>query len=199
MPQYLKLRRKLEHGAAFVINQVGYHARKDDELLKWLAHAGLDVPVLANVFVLSPGAARVFHSGRIPGVVVTDELLELCQRWADAPDKGRPFFRELAAKQVAIARGLGFRGAYLGGHLKIEDYDAILGLADGFAPEDWRDVRARTAVPLPGRVPLLRARRGDRPRIRSGRSRVPRIRLSGCPAPGAAACLARLPAEPARP
>lgn len=138
VPQYLKLRRKLEHGAELVINQVGYHARKDDELLKWLAHAGLDVPVLANVFVLSPGAARVFHSGRIPGVVVTDELLELCQRWADAPDKGRPFFRELAAKQVAIARGLGFRGAYIGGHLRIEDYDAILELADGFAPDDWR-------------------------------------------------------------
>ncbi|MCC6222055.1 MAG: methylenetetrahydrofolate reductase C-terminal domain-containing protein [Thermoleophilia bacterium] len=149
VPQYLKLRRKLEHGAEFVINQVGYHARKDDELLRWLARAGLDVPVLANVFVLSPGAARVFHSGRIPGVVVTDELLAVCGRYANAADKGRPFFRELAAKQVAIARGLGFRGAYIGGHLAIEDYDSILALADSFAPGDWRAFARELQYPYP--------------------------------------------------
>ena len=37
VPQYLKLRRKINTGARFIINQVGYNARKDDELLRWLA------------------------------------------------------------------------------------------------------------------------------------------------------------------
>jgi methylenetetrahydrofolate reductase (NADPH) len=32
VPQYLKLRRKIETGARFIINQAGYDARKDDEL-----------------------------------------------------------------------------------------------------------------------------------------------------------------------
>lgn len=138
MPQYFKLRKKVENGAAFVINQVGYDARKDDELLRWMQLHGLVVPVIANVYVLSGGVARVFHSERIPGVVVTDALLEVAQREAASPDKGRAFFLDLAARQVAIARGLGFRGAYLGGHLEPDDYDRILETADSFAPDDWR-------------------------------------------------------------
>ena len=138
MPQYFKLRKKISSGAAFVINQVGYNARKDDELLRWMRLHGLQVPVIANVFVLGPAVARTFHAGRIPGVVVTDTLLELVQRHARATDKGRSFFLDLAARQVAIARGLGFSGAYLGGHLRADDYGTILELADSFAPNDWR-------------------------------------------------------------
>ena len=38
------------------------------------------------------------------------------EKAAAGPDKGKGFFLELAAKQVAIARGMGFRGVYLAGH-----------------------------------------------------------------------------------
>jgi methylenetetrahydrofolate reductase (NADPH) len=137
MPQYFKLRKKVENGAAFVINQIGYDARKDDELLRWMKLHELHVPVLANVYVLSAQTARVFSSGRIPGAIVTDELLKLVQQQAASPDGGRSFFLDLAAKQVAIARGLGYRGVYVGGHLEARDYDDILRRADVFAPEDW--------------------------------------------------------------
>ncbi len=149
MPQYFKLRKKIENGAEFIINQVGYDARKDDELLRWMALHGLDIPVIANVYVLSPGAARVFHAERIPGVVVTDELLGLVTRQAASPDKGRAFFLDLAARQVAIARGLGFRGAYLGGHLKPEEYDLILDTAEGFGTDDWRQFARELQFPFP--------------------------------------------------
>ena len=139
VPQYLKLRRKIDTGARFIINQVGYNARKDDELLRWLALSGLDVPVIANVFVLSLGAARAFNAGRIPGVVVTDELVALAERYASSADKGRSFFLELASKQVAIARGLGFRGAYLGGKLEPSDCEEILARAEEFGPDGWKE------------------------------------------------------------
>ena len=138
VPQYLKLRKKIETGARFIINQAGYDARKDDELLRWLALSGLDVPVIANVFVLSLGAARAFNAGRVPGVVVTDELVALAEREASSPDRGRSFFLDLAAKQVAIARGLGFRGAYLGGQLDLADCEEILSRADKFGPDGWK-------------------------------------------------------------
>ena len=36
MPQYFKLRKKVEAGARFVINQIGWNTRKDDELLRWV-------------------------------------------------------------------------------------------------------------------------------------------------------------------
>ena len=34
---------------------------------------------------------------------------------AQSPDRGKAFFHEFAAKQIAIYRGLGYRGVYLGG------------------------------------------------------------------------------------
>ena len=41
MPQYFKLRRKAHAGARFVINQIGWDVRKDDELLRWIRGDGL--------------------------------------------------------------------------------------------------------------------------------------------------------------
>jgi len=142
IPQYLKLRKKIENGARFTINQIGYDARKDDELLRWMELNELRIPVLANVYVLTPRAAQVFNSGRIPGVVVTDEFL------AWAKDRDRAFFLDLAAKQIAIARGNGFAGVYIGGHLQAEEYEQLFRTADSFAPDDWREFAKEIQFPL---------------------------------------------------
>ena len=142
MPQYFKLAAKAAAGAAFAINQIGYNARKMDELIKYMALKGINVPVLANVYVLSGPAARYFNAGRIPGVVVSDELLAKVERHARGKDKGKGFLLEFAARQCAVARGLGYRGAYLGGHLKQEDYARILELTASFGDGDWRDFAA---------------------------------------------------------
>jgi methylenetetrahydrofolate reductase (NADPH) len=138
MPQYFKLRKKVEAGARFVINQIGWDTRKDDELLRWIRREQLPVSVLANVYLMSRSGARAFHQGKIPGVIVTDELLALVERHAASPDKGRAFFLDLAAKHVAVARGLGFTGVYLGGHMPASTFGEILDLAGSFGSDDWR-------------------------------------------------------------
>ena len=46
---------------------------------------------------------------------------------------------EFAAKQCAIAKGLGYRGVYLGGHLRYTDYEKILKIVDRFGEDDWKD------------------------------------------------------------
>jgi methylenetetrahydrofolate reductase (NADPH) len=150
MPQYFKLAKKVQSGARFIINQIGYDARKMDELLKYMALRGLGVPVMANVFVLSATAARHFHAGKIPGVTVTGDLLALVEKQAASPDRGRAFFLEFAARQCAIARGLGYRGIYLGGHLRLEDYDQIFRMLDAFAPGDWREFAREIGFSQPG-------------------------------------------------
>lgn len=139
MPQYFKLAKKIRSGAHFAVSQIGYDARKQDELLKYMALYDLRAPVIANIYVLSAPAARFFHQGNIPGVEVTDPLMEVVEAQAKADDKGKAFFIELAAKQCAIAKGLGYRGAYLGGHLQYGDYEKVLELAASFAADDWRD------------------------------------------------------------
>jgi len=150
MPQYFKLAKKIECGASFIIDQIGYDARKNDELLRYMAMQGLNVPVLANVYVLNAEAARFFHAGRIPGCVVTDELLALAEKQQSSADHGREFFLEFAAKQCAIAQGLGFRGVYLGGRLRLEDYERILQIWDSFAPESWKDFAREMCFAQPG-------------------------------------------------
>ncbi len=138
MPQYFKLAKKIACGAEFIINQIGYDARKQDELLRYMAREEHSVPVIGNVYALNGAAARVFNAGRIPGVVVSDELLAVAEEQARAEDKGKAFFLELAAKQCAIHRGLGYRGVYIGGNLRYEDYERILELEKEFGDDDWK-------------------------------------------------------------
>src|ERR1700722_6337738 len=137
MPQYFKLEKKVQAGAQFVINQVGWNARKDDELLRWVGRRELPLKLIANVYLLTRGVARVFHAGRIPGCVVSDELLAQAEKHGGGEDKGREFFVDLAAKQVAIAHGMGFHGVYLGGHMPIGTYDEILDRAAEYRGDDW--------------------------------------------------------------
>jgi methylenetetrahydrofolate reductase (NADPH) len=140
MLQYQKLGLKARAGADFVIPQLGYDSRKWDELLRWMRLHNLRLPVLANVYVLTRTVARLFNANAIPGCVVSDDLLALIEKAAGGPDKGKGFLLELAAKQVAIARGMGFRGAYLAGHsLPAADVDRILAMAESFAPS-WPDL-----------------------------------------------------------
>jgi methylenetetrahydrofolate reductase (NADPH) len=126
MPQYLKLRKKVTAGARFVINQIGWNARKDDELVRWIRRERLPLATMANVYLLSRPSARVFNSGKIPGVVVTDPLLALVERYGAGQDRGRAFFIDLAARHVALVKRLGFNGVYLGGHAPAAEFVEIL-------------------------------------------------------------------------
>ncbi|MDE3130672.1 MAG: methylenetetrahydrofolate reductase C-terminal domain-containing protein, partial [Acidobacteriota bacterium] len=150
MPQYFKLEKKARAGARFAINQVGWNSRKDDELLRWVGRQELQMPLIANVYLLTRGVARVFHAGRIPGCVVSDELLAQAERYGAGTDRGREFFVDLAGKQVAVARGLGYRGVYLGGHMPIETYDEILARADAITGGQWQEAARELRYDRPG-------------------------------------------------
>ncbi len=155
MPQYFKLARKVQAGAQFIITQLGYDSRKFSDLLRFMAWRHLDVPVLANVFILTAPTARYYHRGAVPGVIVSDALLELAEKQASSRDKGKKFFHEFAAKQIAVARGLGFHGAYLGGHVKPAEFQAIFALADSFGPDDWRTFAKEIQFGQPGEFYLF--------------------------------------------
>jgi len=134
--QYIKLERKIANGAEFIITQLGYDMRKFDELLHYMKSNSLDVPVLGNVYVLNRFVSRIMNRNGVPGCVVTDELLEFVNRHAKADDKGKAAFLEFAAKQMAVLRGLGFRGAHLGGfNLSFEDKRKIIDTSEQLAAE----------------------------------------------------------------
>jgi methylenetetrahydrofolate reductase (NADPH) len=106
------------------------------------------VPLIGNVYLLSAATARFFRTGAIPGVTISDALFENCERQASSPDRGQRYFHELAAKQVAIFRGLSFAGAYLGGIHSMKDLRAVLDIEAGFSPDDWREFAREIQYPL---------------------------------------------------
>jgi methylenetetrahydrofolate reductase (NADPH) len=154
VPQLLKLALKVRSGADFVIGQVSYDARAQGTLIRAMRRDGIAVPAIANAYILDRGVARAFNAGRIPGCVVTDDLLALVERHAGSPDKGRAFFLEFAAKQAAVARGLGYRGVYLSGHRDAAEIARVLELAETFAP-DWRSVVRDVMFGIPGAFRLF--------------------------------------------
>jgi len=149
VPQLLKLEKKIQCGAQFVIAQIGYDARKSHEMLCYLKRRELDhVPLIGNVFLLSRAVTRFFRKQTIPGVVISDALLEESERQAQSPDRGAAYYKELAAKQLAIFRGLGFAGGYLGGVHHIEDVHAINDIVETFSTDDWQQFASEIQYPV---------------------------------------------------
>ena len=139
IPQYMKLLKKVDCGAQYIINQVGFDSRKIHELKLYMENHDMGhIPLIGNVYLLNPRVAKIFNSGKIPGVVVSPALLKLCEEQEKSEDNGKEFFYEFAAKQIAIYKGLGYRGAYLGGISNISVIKKILEIEQTFSSDDWK-------------------------------------------------------------
>ncbi len=128
MAQYFKLWKKVREGADFVITQVGFDARKFDELLRHMRQKEMTVPVLGNVYILNLPVARVMNRKGVPGCVVTDKLFRACEEESRAPDKGKTASLTRAARLIAVLRGIGYDGVHIGGpNLRYEDIEWVIG------------------------------------------------------------------------
>jgi methylenetetrahydrofolate reductase (NADPH) len=137
--QYLKLEKKIAAGADFAITQLGYDSRKFRELKRYLDERGLSTPVFGNVYVLGAKAAEKMSKGEPPGCWVAPELVEKIQaETKNATDKGLAARLERAARMVAIVRGLGYAGAYIGGDHSADHMSWIIKRAEAIAPR-WEE------------------------------------------------------------
>lgn len=137
--QYAKLCKKAAAGARFAITQLGYDARKFEELIRIKRWLGLDLPVLGSVYLLGPKAARAMNRGVVPGAVVTDKLLKkVLAEWKD-PRHGLATAVERSARLAAILKGLGYRGIHIGGiHRSFDTVRRILDRME-VIKNDWRE------------------------------------------------------------
>jgi methylenetetrahydrofolate reductase (NADPH) len=134
--QYIKLEKKFAAGADFAITQLGFDARKFRELKRYVDERGLSKPLIGNVYVLGRRAAEIMSGGRPPGCWVAPELLDRIEEEVKAEDKGKAARLERAARTVAILRGLGFAGAYIGGTHDARQIQWIISRGEEIAP-DW--------------------------------------------------------------
>ncbi len=171
--QYVKLEKKIAAGADLAITQVGWDARKFAELKQYLDARGLTTPLLGNVYVLGPRTAERMARGEPPGCWVSPDLLGAVRAESQAADGGRRARLERAARTVAVLRGLGYAGAYLGGTHDARQIAWIIQRAEELAPR-WEALaaelrygdptgfylEAHRAVPAPARPPLPRLLEG---------------------------------------
>ncbi|PWU07153.1 MAG: hypothetical protein C5B51_10675 [Terriglobia bacterium] len=138
--QYLKLEKKIAAGADWAITQLGYDSRKFRELKRYMDERGLHVPLFGNVYVLPAKAAQRMSKGEPPGCWVAPELVERIQEETQqSTDKGLAARLERAAKMVAIVRGLGYAGAYLGGDHQADRIRWIIKRSEELAPR-WEEL-----------------------------------------------------------
>jgi len=139
LPQYVKMLRKINAGAEWILPQLGYDMRKFNELKLFLKLHGLHTPIFGNVYVLNKTIAKLFHLGKLAGCIVSKQQLDDIEKYASGEDKGKKYFQEFAAKQLAVFRGLGFNGGYLGGLGKPEQFFEIIERAETFSQNDWQE------------------------------------------------------------
>ena len=140
MGQFYKMQKKMEAGADFVITQVGYDARKLHEFLMWLKARDRKIPALASIYVLSYPVAKTMHENNIPGCVVTQKLLSQLAAESESKDKGKQARLDRAAKMFAIAKGMGYKGAYISGQgLPFESVEYIVAKGNELA-SNWMDL-----------------------------------------------------------
>lgn len=123
--QYVQLRHKVEAGADFIISQLGFDLHKFNELITFVRRSGITLPVLANVFIPSLPVARAMAAGKVPGVLLAEELLTQIEHEAAA---GQSQVRlERAAMMIARLKRSGFQGVHLGGNsLSFADLSTVL-------------------------------------------------------------------------
>jgi methylenetetrahydrofolate reductase (NADPH) len=160
--QYLKLEKKIAAGADCAITQVGWDVEKFRELKRYLDERGLTTPLLGNVYVLGPRTAERMSRGEPPGCWVSPALLAAVQEESRGPDGGRRARLERAARTVAVLRGLGYAGAYVGGTHDPAHIEWIIRRAAELAPR-WEELATELAYGAEGGF-YLHADRGRRAR-----------------------------------
>ncbi|MCL2670202.1 MAG: methylenetetrahydrofolate reductase C-terminal domain-containing protein, partial [Syntrophaceae bacterium] len=119
--------------------QLGYDARKFQELLFFMKQSGIGLPVVGSLYILPFGAAKSMHANRIPGCVVTDRLLAELDEERNAPDNGVGARLLRSARLYAILKGLGYRGVHIGGqHVPYGHVEEIIARGEELVP-NWRE------------------------------------------------------------
>jgi len=136
--QYLKLEKKVAAGANLAITQVGWDAQKFVELKRYLDERTIGVPVLGNVYVLGRRAAERMAKGLPPGCWASPALVETIRKESEAPDGGLEARLDRAARTIAVLKGLGYAGAYIGGTHDAGHIAHIIARAQELEPQ-WQE------------------------------------------------------------
>ena len=126
--QYLKMAKKINAGANYLITNCGWDMRKFEELIWYRNGRGFEIPVVANLLLPTLGWAKGIHSGRLAGVHLSDDLFK---KIVEEYDDGKTIAREKSHHRLAImivgVKLMGYSGVQLSG---VDDYESLTEVID---------------------------------------------------------------------
>lgn len=140
--QYSKLQRKIDAGASFAITQLGYDIDKYEELILYCRDNGISTPVIASLYLLGKGPAQPMNSGKVPGVHVSDTLLQkVLAEYKDSAAQGKKCAIERIARLGAVLKGVGYNGIHIGGiHDSFDTVGKVLDRIEEIG-DNWQEYR----------------------------------------------------------
>lgn len=114
MAQYLKLGKKINAGADFVITQIGFDIKKFEEALFWMDTRDYRVPLVANIMALTAARSRFIRKHQLAGVTISDSYHELLQKEEELfPEQAQARVLRRTALLILGLRMLGYSGVQL--------------------------------------------------------------------------------------
>jgi len=130
MMQYMKMQKKIDHGANAIFNQVGLDMRKVHELKMFAQANAITTPLVHALYWPTAMLAKLAIEDELPGVVATSEMHDFLKSLGNDPDKGKGRRMKILALQIALCRAWGLSGIHLGGLKTPATLKAILDLSD---------------------------------------------------------------------
>ncbi|HCX64741.1 MAG TPA: methylenetetrahydrofolate reductase [Eubacteriaceae bacterium] len=148
MAQYYKMQQKYDNGAEYFITQLGFDARKFDEVRRYMKMNDINVPLIGNIYVLSMGVAKLMNKNMIPGCVVTDQMLADLQKEKEEFENNKERQLLRSAKLYAVLKGMGYDGVTIAGHgMTYEELCFILDKGEELLPE-WESLVKEFDYPM---------------------------------------------------
>lgn len=140
--QYLKMVKKINAGADYLITNCGWDMDKFQELIWYRDARGFDVPIVANLLMPMPQWAKGIHAKRLPGVFMSDDLYAKIGEEISQKRASEAGFQRLVLQIVGV-KLMGYAGVQLSG---VETYEMLCRVMDAAAElekdlatvEDWK-------------------------------------------------------------
>jgi methylenetetrahydrofolate reductase (NADPH) len=155
--QYLKMVKKWRAGADYIIANSGWDMAKLQELVWYRDARSLRFPLVANLFLLTRGLARKLNRKLLPGIRVTDDLLQKVEEEYAEPGIGKTASRHRLALQIVGVKHMGYAGVHLSGVNTYEEHSAVLDLAAALERkfptlDAWKDAWRAAHTHRDGRI-----------------------------------------------
>ncbi|MFA5864879.1 MAG: methylenetetrahydrofolate reductase C-terminal domain-containing protein [Phycisphaerae bacterium] len=137
--QYMKMKKKIDHGANAIFNQVGLDMRKIQEMAMYAKANNINIPLVHALYWPTAMLAKLAIQDELPGVVATQEMQKFLESLGADPDKGKGRRTKILALQTALCRVFGLAGVHFGGVKNVAIIKGVLDLADELSQNNTKD------------------------------------------------------------